>query len=53
MWQAVHKGAKDISKDNPPEIKAGFSGIILAYSVEQKEDVNKITEYCMIAPEGM
>lgn len=36
--------AKDISKDNPPEIKTGFSGITLAYNVEQKEDVNKIIE---------
>ena len=29
--------AKDISMDNPPEIKAGFSGITLAYNVEQKK----------------
>ncbi|HLR42188.1 MAG TPA: VOC family protein, partial [Pseudogracilibacillus sp.] len=36
--------AKDISKDNTPEIANGFAGITLAYNVEQKEDVEKVIE---------
>jgi len=36
--------AEDISKDNPPEISPGFSGITLAYNVQNKEDVNRIIE---------
>jgi len=34
----------DISHDNPPLIKSGFSGITLAYNVENKEDVNNVIE---------
>jgi len=36
--------ALDISQDNPPQIRTGFSGITLAYNVEHKEDVNKVIE---------
>lgn len=34
----------DISQENPPQIRNGFSGITLAYNVEHKEDVNKVIE---------
>lgn len=34
----------DISDVNPPQIRSGFSGITLAYNVENKEDVNKVIE---------
>lgn len=36
--------AEDISIENTPKIRSGFSGITLAYNVEKKEDVNKIIE---------
>lgn len=34
----------DISQEDPPQIKTGFSGITLAYNVENKEDVHKVIE---------
>ena len=36
--------AKDISEEAPPRISSGFSGITLAYNVENKEDVDKVIE---------
>ena len=36
--------AKDISEEDPPQIPSGFSGITLAYNVENKEDVDKVIE---------
>ena len=36
--------AKDISEEAPPQISSGFSGITLAYNVENKEDVDKVIE---------
>lgn len=36
--------AEDISMENTPKISSGFSGITLAYNVENKEEVNKIIE---------
>ena len=35
--------AKDIDEHNPPK-RNGFSGITLAYNVEQKEDVDSVIE---------
>jgi len=40
----IEQLALDISQDNPPQIRTGFSGITLAYNVEHKEDVNKVIE---------
>ncbi|MDO5089181.1 MAG: VOC family protein [Leptotrichiaceae bacterium] len=34
--------AEDISKEEPPKIKDGFSGVTLAYNVETKEEVNEV-----------
>lgn len=36
--------AEDISETNPPKPANGFSGVTLAYNVEQKEDVAKVVE---------
>ena len=36
--------AKDINGEEPPQISSGFSGITLAYNVENKEDVDKVIE---------
>ncbi len=36
--------AEDISKENPPKITDGFSGITLAYNVEHKKDVDEVIE---------
>lgn len=40
----LDKLAQDISKENPPQIGQGFSGITLAYNVQNKEDVDKVIE---------
>jgi uncharacterized glyoxalase superfamily protein PhnB len=36
--------AKDINKDNPPEISSGFSGITLAYNAKTKQEVREVIE---------
>ncbi|MGI5881080.1 MAG: VOC family protein [Syntrophomonadaceae bacterium] len=36
--------AKDINKDNPPEISSGFGGITLAYNAKTKEEVREVIE---------
>jgi hypothetical protein len=36
--------AKDINKDNPPEITTGFGGITLAYNAKSKEEVCEVIE---------
>jgi len=34
--------AKDVNKDNPPKIGAGFPGITLAYNAKSNEEVDEI-----------
>lgn len=36
--------AKDINEVNPPQIRSGFSGITLAYNVQNKEEVHEVIE---------
>lgn len=36
--------AKDINPTNPPKLTNDFSGITLAYNVEQKQDVEAVVE---------
>lgn len=40
----IEQLALDISQEDPPQIKTGFSGITLTYNVENKEDVHKVIE---------
>ena len=34
--------AKDISEDNPPPIRDGFSGVTLQHTVQSKEEVDRV-----------
>lgn len=38
----IEELAKDVNKDNPPEISNGFSGITLAYNAKSMEEVDEV-----------
>ena len=40
----IHLLAQDISAENPPLVREGFSGMTLAYNVQHKREVHEIIE---------
>lgn len=45
----IEELAKDVSKDNPPALSDGFSGITLAYNAKSMEEVDEVLRKAELA----